>query len=131
MLDEIRKDLVASFLLTKSHLTETQLDTILAGRIGGDLREKTERRDRRKVSKGAFVRTLRQAQANIEASVYTLYLSAYLGLMSADTISQLARTGGMLTKVREVDPDKEVSLKLIDAIQDFAEKLSGKRRFMS
>ncbi|MCL4519719.1 MAG: hypothetical protein M1587_11050, partial [Thaumarchaeota archaeon] len=58
MLDEIRKDLVASFLLTKSHLTETQLDTILAGGIDGDLREKTQRRDRGKVSKGAFVRTL-------------------------------------------------------------------------
>ena len=131
MLDEIRKDLVASFLLTKSHLTDAQLDTILAWRIDGDLREKTKRRDRGKVSKGAFVRSLRQGQVNIEASVYTLYLSAYLGLVSADTISQLARTGGMLTKVREADPDKEVSLKLIDAIQDFAEKLSGKRRFMS
>ncbi|MDG7002262.1 MAG: hypothetical protein JRN15_24460 [Nitrososphaerota archaeon] len=127
----MRKDLIASFLLTKSHLTEAQLDTILADKASGDLNRKAELRDRGKVSKGAFVRTLRQGQANIESSVYTMYLLAYLGLVSAETISQVVRTASMLTQVRGASPEKDVSLKLIDAMQDFAGKLSGKRRFMT
>ena len=130
MLDEVRKDLIASFLLAKSHLTEAQLDTILAERASGDLNQRAGLRDRGKVSKGAFVRTLRQGQANVESSVYTMYLLAYLSLVSAETISQVVRTASMLTQVRGASPEKDVSLKLIDAMQDFVEKLSGKRRFM-
>ena len=131
MLEEVRKDLIASFLLRKSQLTEVQLDTILAQRASGDLNKRAGLRDRGKVSKGAFVRTLRQGQANIESSVYTIYLLAYLGLVSVETAGQVIRTTSMLTQVKSASPEKEVSLKLIDAMQDFAEKLSGKRRFMS
>ena len=131
MLDDVRKDLVASFLLRKSSITEAQLDTILAERSSGDLNKRAGLRDRGKVSKGAFVRSLRQGQTNIEASVYTIYLLAYLGLVSGETIGQLVRTTGMLTQVKSASPEKEVSLKLIDAMQDFTEQFSGKRRFMS
>ncbi len=131
MLEEVRKDLIASFLLRKSQLTDVQLDTILAQRASGDLNKRAGLRDRGKVSKGAFVRTLRQGQANIESSVYTIYLLAYLGLVSVETAGQVIRTTSMLTQVKSASPEKEVSLKLIDAMQDFAEKLSGKRRFMS
>ena len=58
MLQEIRKDIVATFLLQKSNLTDVQLDTILASDREGNLDFKRGLREKGRVSKGSFARNL-------------------------------------------------------------------------
>ena len=71
VLEEVRNDIVAEFLLEKSALTEVQLDTILASDREGNLDFKRGLREKGMVSKGSFARTLNQGQDNIESSIYT------------------------------------------------------------
>lgn len=130
MLGDIREDLVASFLLRKSSLSEAQLDTILAANISVDLSERVKLRESGRVSKGAFVRSLRQGQNNVEGSIYTLFLLAYLNLISPEFGSQLTRTINMLTRVKSAKAEKNALLELIDAMQDFTERVSRRRKFI-
>ena len=69
MLEDIRNDTIATFLLRKCSLTEVQLDTILASQEIGNLDFKRGLRENHKVSKGAFARTLKQAHDNVEESI--------------------------------------------------------------
>jgi hypothetical protein len=119
MLEEIRKDLVASFLLRKSTLTEAQLDTVLASNVEGNLETRSSLREKGKVSKGAFLRTLKQGNENIASSVYTLFLLAYLDLIPPDSIAQLSRTARMLSQLKSAEADRVDLLKVIEAMEQF------------
>ena len=102
MLEDIRKDIIGTFLLRKSNLTETQLDTILASDREGNLDFKRTLREKGRVSKGSFARTLNQGERNIESSVYTLFLLAYLNLVPIETLTQFSRNSRMLSQLKEV-----------------------------
>ncbi len=128
MLGEIRKDVVAMFLLQKSNLTEVQLDTILASDSKGNLEFKSGLREKGKVSKGSFARTLNQGYANIESSLYTLFLLAYLDLVPAENITQFSRTTGMLSQLKSAEPTREDVLQVIEAMQEFVHGFSRKRK---
>ena len=127
MLEDLRSDVVVSFLLSKSNLTEAQLDTILASDREGNLNVKRALRENGPVSKGAFVRTLRQADANIESSVYTLFLLSYLKQISSDKVAQLGRTARMLSQLREASPSRSDSARVIDAMQQFMRDFRGQK----
>ena len=79
MLEEIRNNPLANFLLKNSNLTDAQLDTILASEIEGNLQFKSGLREKGRVSKGSFARSLVQARDNVKSSVYTFFLLAYFG----------------------------------------------------
>ena len=83
MLEEIRKDIVATFLLQKSNLTEVQLDTILAADREGNLDFKRGLREKGRVSKGSFARTLNQGHDNIESSSLHFVFARVPGSCSA------------------------------------------------
>jgi hypothetical protein len=125
-LEEIRKDTIATFLLRKSNLTEVQLDTLLASRQEGNLDFKRTLREKHKVSKGAFARTLKQAQHNAEASVFTVFLLSYLDLISQTNVNQMARNTRMLSELKEARPSAEDQIRVLEAMEEYVRKFVSK-----
>ena len=119
MLEDLRNDAVVNFLLSKSNLTEVQLDTILASAREGNLNIKRTLREKGPVSKGAFARTLKQAYVNIESSVYTLFLLVYLEQISSEKMAQLGRTTRMLSQLKEANISRGDSERVIRAMEQF------------
>jgi hypothetical protein len=131
MLEEIRKNSFANFLLKNSNLTDAQLDTILASETEGNLQFKSGLREKGRVSKGSFARSLMQARDNVRSSIYTFFLLAYLDLIPDDGIAQLYRTGKMIGELKEAQASEEDLQKVIAAMEQFAERFaSGKRKFI-
>jgi hypothetical protein len=131
MLEDIRNDTIATFLLRKSSLTEVQLDTILASQEIGNLDFKRGLRENHKVSKGAFARTLKQAHDNVEESIYTIFLLAYLDLVRPESIGQFIRNTRMLGELKSAKPGSEDLLKVMEAMEDYTQSFAkGKRKLI-
>ena len=128
MLQEIRKDVVATFLLQKSNLTDVQLDTILASDREGNLDFKRGLREKGRVSKGSFARTLNQGHGNIESSVYTLFLLAYLDLVPQESLNQFSRTAKMLAQLKEAGASRDDLMRVIEAMEGFVGSFGRKRK---
>jgi hypothetical protein len=127
MLKNYRQDSIISFLIDRSSLTPAQLDTIMIFRSEERLRNMVSLRDKKKVSKGAFLRTLRQGQSNVQAAVYTLILLEYLGLVDSKQLLGLGRIGDLMSKVRDSSASAESITRLLHGIEDFAEEFTSKR----
>lgn len=104
---EIRKE-VKSWLVTtledplvktlaeNSHLTQTQLETFLIDVLAEEIIGQPvvyEYKSRLRligngVSRGAFNRTLRQAQRNVIRSIYTILLLGYLGILETPRLNR-------------------------------------------
>jgi len=131
MLEDIRSDTIATFLLQKSNLTEVQLDTILASEEIGNLDFKRGLREKHKVSKGSFARTLKQARDNVEASIYTIFLLAYLDLVRPENIVQFSRNTRMLGELKSAKPQREDLLKVMEAMEEYTQSFAkGKRKLI-
>jgi hypothetical protein len=128
MLEDIRRDTIATFLLRKSNITEVQLDTLLASKEIGNLNYKRTLREKRKVSKGAFARTLKQAHHNIEASVYSVFLLSYLDLITQTEVNQLVRNARMLGELKEVKPGTEDQMRVIEAMEQYTQSFASNKR---
>jgi hypothetical protein len=128
MIERYWRDPVVRFLVENSSLTKAQIDTLLASRES-KLKDGVKLVEKGHVSKGSFLRTLRQGQSNIEGAVYSVFLMAYLGLLTEETGQQLGRTTTMMCKVRDGIREEETG-KLLQALQEFGGKLSGRRKFM-
>ena len=128
MFQSFRKDTIVSFLAERSSLTDAQLDTILLSQVEGNLKEKVKLRDKKKVSLGAFVRTLRQGQENVEACIYTMLLLSYLGLVEAEDLQRLARSSDLLSRIKDNAPSQEAITRLTQAMEDLAQGFSRRRR---
>lgn len=87
-------DPIVKMLAKNSHLTKTQLETllidILAENISGKQLKYDEkarlRLSKAKISRGAFNRTLKQAKENVIKSIYTILLLGYLGVFEDTTL---------------------------------------------
>jgi hypothetical protein len=87
-------DPIARILAKDSHLTKTQLETllidVLAENIAGKsviFEEKARLRlTKAKISRGSFNRTLKQAKDNVIKSIYTVLLLGYLGIFESTTL---------------------------------------------
>ena len=128
MLKNFRSDSIVSFLLERCSLTPAQLDTLMLSEAYDSLSEKASLRDRKKVSKGSFLRSLRQGQANVESSIYTLILLEYLGLVDSKQLLGLGRIGELISKVRGSSPSAESISNLLRAMEKFAEEFSRRRK---
>jgi hypothetical protein len=84
-------DPVTKLLLSNSHLTRPQLETLLADSISY---EKTAKKNHRRlfrpsknyVSRGSYNRTLIQAQNNVIHAIYTVLLLGYVGLFDSSSL---------------------------------------------
>jgi hypothetical protein len=84
-------DPVTNLLVTNSHLTIPQLETLLADSISYEkLTKKHHRRlfrpSKQYLSRGAYNRTLIQAQNNVIRSIYTVLLLGYVGLFDSSSL---------------------------------------------
>lgn len=98
-LSRLRDDPLAKILLENSHITQVQFQTLLVdtfwpGTVAGFADGKAApRATRRKVSKGAFNRSLSQARHNVIKSIYTVFLLAYFGLFDSPKLEPFLRLG--------------------------------------
>jgi hypothetical protein len=125
MIEGLLKDPIVRFLLENSCVTRVQADALLVARES-KLKEAVKLVERGRVSKGSFVRTLRQGQRNVEACVYTLFLMSYLGLLNEETTQQLGRTVSMMSQVKDV-ADGEQRIELLRALREFGGKVAGRK----
>lgn len=130
MFQSIRRDSIVSFLSERSSLTEAQIDTIIAAGTGGNLDSKCALRDKKRVSQGAFIRTLSQGRSNIESSLYTLFLLQYLGIMKTESWEGLARLGLLMSELKDQPHDQESVRRVIDALREFVEGFSSRRKLI-
>jgi len=84
-------DPVTKLLLTHSQVTQPQLETLLAYSMSSEANEKKSQRrlfrpSVRHISRGAFNRTLIQAQNNVIRSIYTVLLLGYVGLFDSASL---------------------------------------------
>jgi hypothetical protein len=111
------KDPIVKIIAKNSHLTKTQLETLLIDILSENIAGKPLKYDdkaslrltKAKISRGAFNRTLRQAKENVIKSIYTVLLLGYLGVFDSTTL----------------DPYLEIANKLheyLDAYKDIPNK---------
>jgi len=110
-------DPIVKIIAENSHLTQTQLETLLIDILSENIAGKPLKYDEKasfrliksKISRGAFNRTLRQAKENVIKSIYTVLLLGYLGVFESTTL----------------DPYLEIANKLheyLDAYKDMPNK---------
>ena len=88
-------DPIVNILLKNSHLTKTQLETLLIDVLTENFAENQlsfeEKAKLRlikpSVTRGAFNRTLKQAKNNIVKSIYTIMLLGYLGIFENSSLT--------------------------------------------
>ncbi|HEX69558.1 MAG TPA: hypothetical protein ENG10_04620 [Candidatus Bathyarchaeota archaeon] len=88
-------DPIVNILLKNSHLTKTQLETLLIDVLAENFAENQlsfeEKAKLRlikpSVTRGAFNRTLKQAKNNIVKSIYTIMLLGYLGIFENSSLT--------------------------------------------
>lgn len=99
---------IRSFLTKNSSLTKTQLAAVLSYVRGehSSFDRGTRKLSGKKVSKGAFFRSLSQARRNIEGAVYTLTLLVSEDVMSQRDIDNITIVGNLL---HELAQSSEVS----------------------
>ena len=90
-------------LLKSSSLTRAQAETMLieaaAARAGRRLTVEEKARIRR-VSKGAYARSKRQAIENIKRSIYTLLLLRFLGILGDSAMASILEAAEALARNR-------------------------------
>jgi hypothetical protein len=87
-------DPIVKIVARNSHLTKTQLETLLIDILSEHIAGKPLKYDEKaslrltrvKLSRGAFNRTLRQAKENVIKSIYTVLLLGYLGVFESTTL---------------------------------------------
>jgi hypothetical protein len=119
----LKDDRLARSLLSNSHLTEVQFATLIIDALWSTAQPLNEKREprssRRRVSKGAFNRSLAQARRNVIKSIYTVFLLAYFGLFDSPKLEPFLRLGDemrtFLESKQETRTQSDTSI--TDAIQ--------------
>jgi hypothetical protein len=106
-------DPIVKIVAARSHLTRTQLETLLIDVLSENIAGRPLKYDQKaqlrliksKISRGAFNRNLKQAKENVVRSIYTVLLLGYLGIFESTTL----------------DPYIEISNKLKDYLEAYKE----------
>jgi len=102
-------DPIVKILAKSSHLTKTQLETLLIDILSENIARKPLKYDEKailrltkaKISRGAFNRTLKQAKGNIVKAIYTVLLLGYLGIFESTTLDPYLEIANKLQKYVE------------------------------
>jgi len=134
-------DPIAEILYKNSHLTKTQLETLLIDILAENFSGKTLNYDEKaslrltkaKISRGAFNRTLKQAKENVIKSIYTILLLGYLGVFEDTTLDPYIEIANKLKTyveahkgMEDTTTDVDDRLKIIKIIREELE--SGLKR---
>ncbi len=139
---ETLQDRVLARLLQRSNLTKAQFETMLLDQLGSDMADKRLtrdemtrlRRNKGKISRGAFYRTLQQARSNISESVHTLLLLGWCGLLESPSLAPFveaserlrSQTAQLRQAAREDLSTYEESL--LDDLEEAFDALRGRNR---
>lgn len=125
--DIMERDPLAKFLAEESLLTVAQLDTVLIHRLalarGVTMGEMVSMRDGGAVTKGSFLRTLRQCEQNLRGCVYTLILAIYLGLVEAPTSSALVRVSHTVSAVKGITLTPKERSAVLSSLEELAKSV--------
>jgi hypothetical protein len=88
-------DPIVKIIAAQSHLTRTQLETLLIDILSDNLAGRPLKYDEKaalrltkaSISRGSFNRTLKQARDNVTKSIYTVILLGYIGVLESTTLS--------------------------------------------
>ena len=88
------RDPIVKIIAENSHLTKTQLETLLIDVLSDNVSGKSLKYDEKarmrltkaEISRGSFNRTLKQAKENVTRSIYTVILLGYLGIFETTTL---------------------------------------------
>jgi hypothetical protein len=102
-------DSIAKILAKNSHLTKTQLETLLIDILSENIAGKPLKYDEKarlrltkaKISRGAFNRTLKQAKENVIKSIYTVLLLGYIGIFDSTTLDPYLEIANKLQEYLE------------------------------
>ena len=127
----LKDDRLAKILLRNSHLTQVQFATLIIDALWPPTQSSHEnersRSSRRKVSKGAFNRSLAQARRNVIKSIYTVFLLAYFGLFDSPKLEPFLRLGDEMKTF--LDAKQETSVKgeaaALDAMKTLEDALES------
>jgi hypothetical protein len=126
-------DPIAVVLSRNSHLTKTQLETLLIDILAESFSGKQLKYDEKAqlrltkatISRGSFNRTLAQAKENVIRSIYTVLLLGYLGVFEDTTLAPYLEIANKLHTYLEAHkhmPDKGEELtnhlKVIEIIRE-------------
>ena len=132
----LMRDSVTKILLGHSQLTPAQLETLLTDSLsqGGEIR-KSQRRlyrpSKARISRGAYNRTLIQAQNNVIRSIYTILLLGYLELFDSSSLQpflELSDTiDSFVKEAKQTSPTaiEELRMRLLE----FATALARRKSF--
>jgi hypothetical protein len=106
-------DPIVDILAKGSHLTRTQLETLLIDILAENISGKQLKYDEKAkfrltkagISRGAFNRTLKQARENVIKSIYTVLLLGYLGIFDSTTLDPYLEIANKLRSYIEAHKD--------------------------
>jgi len=106
-------DPIVKILAKNSHLTRTQLETLLIDILAQNASVKPLKYDEKarlrltkaKISRGAFNRSLRQAKENVIKAIYTVLLLGYLGIFESTTLDPYLEIANKLHEYLEAYKD--------------------------
>jgi len=133
-LTRLASDRLARILLQNSHLSKVQFQTFLidvlwsTGQGPSQEIKSRPKSQRRRVSKGAFNRSLSQARRNVVKSIYTIFLLAYFGLFDSPKLEPFLRLGNemqtfvdaKLETTQTRDSEARVAMKVLEEALDTA-----------
>ncbi|MGB9959315.1 MAG: hypothetical protein ACPLKQ_02185 [Candidatus Bathyarchaeales archaeon] len=111
------EDPIVKILAKNSHLTKTQLETLLINILAENIAGKPLKYDEKarlrltkaKISRGAFNRTLRQAEENVIRAIYTVILLGYLGIFESTTLDPYIEVANKLQEYVEAHKNIPIS----------------------
>ncbi|MEM4312161.1 MAG: hypothetical protein QXX95_07215 [Nitrososphaerales archaeon] len=114
----IEQDKILRELMKRSKLTEAQWDTLLLYNLRNlKLKDKCKLRDNVEVSKGAFLRTYKQAIDNCMKAAFTMITLEYLGLCKEGSLEGLSKLSQMLSSSDKRFYDKDKVFFIIENLE--------------
>lgn len=115
----LRKDPVFRLLSKNSSLAKAQLETLLIDALatGSAFNLTSDQKAslrRKRVSKGAFNRSLMQAYKNVREALFTTLLMGYLGLLESTSLAPFLDLGERLSELSASYREGSASSRLID-----------------
>lgn len=130
-------DPIAKILASNSHLTKTQLETLLIDVLSEAIANKSLKYDEKaslrltkaKLTRGAFNRTLKQAKENVSRSIFTVLLLGYFGIFETTTLDPYLEIANKLqsycTAYKDTANMKEDSTERLKALRTIKEELEA------
>lgn len=121
----VLEDPLVKAMMRRCLLTRPQLETLLIDLFAEDLigrklgaEEKASLRLGKKVSRGSFNRTLKQARLNVIKAIYTVLLLGYIGVLGSTELEPYLELGSTLKRLSNALREGEMSEEAISALKE-------------